>query len=103
MWDDRRFLSDGRQDHLEGNCVGFYVDVKGYEFTGVYISFWRFSMIPALPECANWFLLLCITIASTVGCGWWWQTQRQESVDTESWDKFNGFMAFVEKSKREKA
>ncbi len=47
-----------------------------------------------------WFLLLCVATAGTIGCGWRWRMQRQESADAESWDKFNDFMAFVEKGKR---
>ena len=59
-------------------------------------------MIP-LPEYADWFVLLCVAVAGAVGYGWWWRTQRQESADAESWDKFNGFMAFMEKGKRKAA
>ena len=56
-------------------------------------------MIP-LPEYADWFVLLCVVVAGAGGYGWWWRTQRQESDDAKSWDKFNDFMAFVEKGKR---
>ncbi len=60
-------------------------------------------MIPALPEYADWFVLLCVAVAGAVGYGWWRRTQRQESDDAESWDKFNDFMAFMEKGKRKAA
>ncbi len=44
-------------------------------------------MIPALPQYADWFVLLCVAVAGAVGYGWWWQQQRQESADAESWEK----------------
>lgn len=56
-------------------------------------------MIP-LPQYADWFMLTCVAAAVSAVPLWKWRKSRQESAVAESWDKFDGFMAFVEKGKR---